>query len=368
MLLILDFVFVFVIGAAIGSFLNVCIYRLPLEKSILWPGSRCGHCLQPIRLRDNIPLLSYWLLRGRCRKCGKAFSIQYFLVELLTALGFTGIFYLTVIANVHDFPVLAVPGVADGDIPWEGWIVFAHHAILFSFLIVVAVCDFQWREIPLSVTMTGTLVGLVFAACFPWPWPLTPAAALPRLPPGMPWWMMFPLPGAPRVGMGLYAWPVWGPPPDWIPAGSWQLGVATGLAGALFGTLLLRWVRIVATKAMGLGEALGLGDADLMMMAGAFLGWQPVVVAFLISAFPALLLSVILLFRYGDRSVTFGPSLAIGILITCLIWPSIGPQLQILFFNGQFLLILAGGGTVFLLVASLVIRVWRRLRGVEPAQ
>ena len=56
--------FVFVFGAVIGSFLNVCIYRLPLEKSILWPPtSRCGHCLQPIRWYDNIPLVSYWWLR-----------------------------------------------------------------------------------------------------------------------------------------------------------------------------------------------------------------------------------------------------------------------------------------------------------------
>ena len=53
---------VFIVGASVGSFFNVCIYRLPLEKSLLWPGSRCGHCFQPIRWYDNIPLLSYWLL------------------------------------------------------------------------------------------------------------------------------------------------------------------------------------------------------------------------------------------------------------------------------------------------------------------
>src|SRR5579871_5906936 len=86
-LLILAFVSAFVLGAIVGSFLNVCIARLPQEKSLLWPpGSRCGHCFQPVRWHDNIPLVSYWVLRGRCRSCGATFSSRYFFVELATAL------------------------------------------------------------------------------------------------------------------------------------------------------------------------------------------------------------------------------------------------------------------------------------------
>src|SRR5262249_50510800 len=81
---------------ALGSFINVCVSRLPYEKSLLWPGSRCGSCFQPIKLLDNIPLVSYWVLRGRCRTCGARFSIRYFLVELFTALAFAGLFYLDV--------------------------------------------------------------------------------------------------------------------------------------------------------------------------------------------------------------------------------------------------------------------------------
>src|SRR5207244_12084750 len=91
---------VFVLGTIVGSFLNVCIYRIPLEKSILWPGSRCGSCLQPVRWYDNIPLLSYLLLRGRCRTCHSAFSARYFLIELLTGLCFVGLFYLEIVDNV----------------------------------------------------------------------------------------------------------------------------------------------------------------------------------------------------------------------------------------------------------------------------
>src|SRR5262249_16268414 len=128
--------FVFVIGAAIGSFLNVCIERLPLEKSILWPSSRCGHCLKPIRWYHNVPLLSYWLLGGRCRMCGRGFSFQYFAVELLTALGFLGLFWGIVVENIHDYALLRVEhrNIEDGLIPWEAWVIFVHHALLFCLL------------------------------------------------------------------------------------------------------------------------------------------------------------------------------------------------------------------------------------------
>src|SRR5436305_11588297 len=96
------FALIFILGAIVGSFLNVCIHRLPFEKSIFWPlGSRCGNCFQPIRWYDNLPLISYWLLRGRCRLCGASFSARYFLIELLTGLGFVGLFYVEIILNVH---------------------------------------------------------------------------------------------------------------------------------------------------------------------------------------------------------------------------------------------------------------------------
>src|SRR5437016_2955694 len=90
----------FVLGTIVGSFLNVCIARLPLEKSILWPSSRCGHCFQPIHWYDNVPLISYLWLRGRCRTCGHRYSIRYFLVELLTGLGWLALYYLEVVANI----------------------------------------------------------------------------------------------------------------------------------------------------------------------------------------------------------------------------------------------------------------------------
>src|SRR6516165_8084402 len=89
----------FVLGTIVVSLLNVCIYRIPLEKSILWPGSRCGHCLQPVRWYDNIPLVSYLVLRGHCRACGVSFSPRYFFIELLTGVCFAGLFYLEIVHN-----------------------------------------------------------------------------------------------------------------------------------------------------------------------------------------------------------------------------------------------------------------------------
>ncbi|MDI6772191.1 MAG: prepilin peptidase, partial [bacterium] len=73
-------------GAILGSFANVVIHRLPLEVSIVYPGSRCPHCQAPIRAKDNVPVLSYLLLRGRCRSCGGGISARYPLVELLMAI------------------------------------------------------------------------------------------------------------------------------------------------------------------------------------------------------------------------------------------------------------------------------------------
>ena len=75
-----------IFGALVGSFLNVCICRLPEEESIIWPGSHCPHCKKPIRFYDNLPLISYFLLRGKCRYCKKTISLQYPLIEGITAL------------------------------------------------------------------------------------------------------------------------------------------------------------------------------------------------------------------------------------------------------------------------------------------
>jgi leader peptidase (prepilin peptidase)/N-methyltransferase len=344
----------FVLGAAVGSFVNVAVARLPLEKSLVWPSSRCTTCYKPIRWSDNLPLLGYLRLRGRCRACGQRFSSRYFWVELFTALGFAGLLAVEVTLNVHGWPDGPL-GPAFGVHAWPMFIGWAWHALLFTLLLVAAVCDLERREIPLQLTLFGTLVGLVGATLLPWPWP----NAAPAPPVGRPAANLFLFQIIPPVGVeGVYPWPFWWPLPEWFaPGGNWQTGLATGLAGALVGTVLLRAIGFLFSTGLG-KEALGLGDADLMMMAGAFLGWQPVVIAFFVSIFPALFIGLFQLVYRRDHSLPFGPSLAVGVLATMLCWQTfVTPSaLHMLFFNGTLMLCLVGASAGILLLMSFVLR------------
>ena len=132
MLIIVSIIF----GAMVGSFLNVCILRLPENESIVTPGSHCPYCKKPIQFYDNIPLISYFLLRGRCRCCKKPISIQYPLVEGITAIGsfllflkygpslsyliyfffLDGLIVITVIDLYHQIipDVVSIPGIGVG--------------------------------------------------------------------------------------------------------------------------------------------------------------------------------------------------------------------------------------------------------------
>ncbi|HVS35668.1 MAG TPA: prepilin peptidase, partial [Gemmataceae bacterium] len=140
----------------------------------------------------------------------------------------------------------------------------------------------------------------------------------------------------------------------------------TGLAGALTGMIVLRAVRFL----FGLGrgkEGMGIGDADVMMMTGAFIGWQPTLVSFFIGVFVALFFGVIQLIRRGDQALAFGPALAIGSILTLLGWPIIGrmPNISMLFAAPEWLAGLAAIGAVFLLMTSYILRI---VRGTEPAE
>ena len=130
----------FVLGAIIGSFLNVCIYRIPRDASIVRPGSRCPACAAPILFYDNIPLISYMVLRGRCRKCGRTIPIRYPLVELITAALFVVLY--KVLGLSLELPVS---------------LVFA------SLLIVISFVDLDHLIIPDILSVGGLLLGVVFS-------------------------------------------------------------------------------------------------------------------------------------------------------------------------------------------------------------
>jgi leader peptidase (prepilin peptidase)/N-methyltransferase len=342
--LALTFVAVFLLGAWAGSFIHLCARRLPYEKSILWPGSRCEACVQPVAWYDTVPILSYAILRGRCRTCGKAIGLRSLLTEVGTGLAFVALLYLE---GVRDLLGLRAPPAAGWPVPPGALAVFAHHAVLMCFLITAALTDLEHMEIPLSITVPGTLLGLAGSALLAWPFPTSgkpdPLAG-----------QVIPLPGV----TGAYPWPVWYPLPSWLPEGSWQLGLATGLAGALAGLILLRGVRFLFTLGRGV-EGLGVGDADLMMMAGAYVGWQAVVLGFFVAVFPALAFALAgLLFR-GEQALPFGPSLGIGALLTVLAWPVIGQPFALLFFDASVVGGLAAGGAVLLLAVSFLLRLLR---------
>jgi leader peptidase (prepilin peptidase) / N-methyltransferase len=347
--------FIFIAGAAVGSFLNVCIYRIPYEKSLFWPASCCGSCLKPVRIYDNLPLLSYLLLRGRCRRCQARFSSRYFFIELGTGLAFVALFYLEILKNIHHFAVLEREQfyLSYGLVPWQGWVIFCFHAILLGFLLVTTFTDIDHMEIPLSITVTGMAVGLIGSVLFPWPFPNTPADQV---------WIRVPGPTLmPRTG--LYPWPVWHTLPAWMPLGSRLAGLATGLAGVLAGMAVLRAIAFLFKIGRG-KEGLGIGDADLMMMVGAFLGWQVVLVAFFVSVFPALLFGIMQLVLRGEKPMPFGPSLAAGTVITWLCWDWIAPHVHPVLSDWLTLVLLSGAGAMAFFVLSVIFR----LRGSDPPE
>jgi leader peptidase (prepilin peptidase)/N-methyltransferase len=135
---------VFIFGSLIGSFLNVCIYRLPKEQSIVMPPSHCPECKAPIQWYDNIPILSFIILRGKCRVCKAPIRPRYLAVELITALLALALFLVF------------------GLTPQ-----FAAYAVLSAALIVATFVDFEIRAIPDEATVGGLIAGLIFAAVFP---------------------------------------------------------------------------------------------------------------------------------------------------------------------------------------------------------
>ena len=133
-----------IFGAMIGSFLNVCIHRLPKEESIVRPGSHCPKCKTPIRFYDNIPLLSYLLLGGKCRHCKAPISIQYPIVEAITALS--------------SFFLFITFGVS---------LSFIYYFSFVAALIAITVIDLYHQIIPDVISLPGIVIGLLGSLVIP---------------------------------------------------------------------------------------------------------------------------------------------------------------------------------------------------------
>ena len=208
--------FFFLFGAVIGSFLNVCISRIPEDLSIVSPGSRCPRCLTPIEPYDNIPIFSWFLLRGKCRTCALPISPMYPTVELLTALFF--------VLTYYTFGVT---------LPSFKFLVFG------CLIIVLIVTDLRVRLLPDAVNWFGFGLALAFAT---------------RIFPGS--------------FLGRYYRDVWIPSAH-IPR--ILMGLPDALLGAALGSFLL-WGAATIYKLARNREGMGMGDVKMMAMVGAFLG------------------------------------------------------------------------------------------------
>jgi len=251
----------FLLGLLIGSFLNVCILRIPREESVVLPESHCTSCGAAIRPYDNIPVVSWLILRGRCRKCKAPISAQYPAVEILTGLLFAGCYLMF--------------GLSFEGLKW---------AIFAAILVVLTVTDLRERILPDVVNFTG--LGLALA-------------------------------------LSLFTMPVDGSA-GWVAQRLFGLSLplpALSLADALIGAAAasgLLWVVAEGYFRLRGREGMGLGDVKMMAMAGAFLGLQRGLLTILLgSLLGSLIGSAVIAFRHKGRDfeLPFGTFLGAGAIL-----------------------------------------------------
>jgi leader peptidase (prepilin peptidase)/N-methyltransferase len=260
------------LGACVGSFLNVVIYRVP-ARSFLSGGKRshCPKCGVQIKWIDNIPIVSWLFLRGKGRCCGNPISPRYPFVEALTAGVLLWVFYVTV---GHRLPQTLEPGwISPG---WEHWGKFVFHAWFLSILIACTFIDFDHRILPDVLTKPTMVVGVVGAV----------------LVPGF-------------VGEGFAKQGV----PDAFERAAYSVvGLVCGLA-------LTQGIRVGASKVFR-REAMGFGDVKFMGAIGVFVGWDGTLSTFFIGSMLGALYGGLHQLITKEGQIFFGPFLAVGAVIT----------------------------------------------------
>jgi leader peptidase (prepilin peptidase)/N-methyltransferase len=258
---------IFLLGLVTGSFLNVCILRIPREESVVLPSSRCPACKTAIRPYDNIPVVSWLLLGGRCRKCKAPISPLYPIVELLTGLLFLAC-YLWVGPTVE----------------LETWVAFAKWATFAALLVVLTITDIRERILPDKVNFLGLGLGLVFSLFTA---PVDGTAA----------WL----------SRRLFD----------VPPPTAALSFADALLGAAAASGLL-WLVAEGYFRLRGREGMGLGDVKMMAMAGAFLGVQRALMTIMVGSLLGSLIgaAVISVGRKGsDFELPFGTFLGAAALL-----------------------------------------------------
>jgi len=258
-----------VFGLIVGSFLNVCIVRLPRDRSIVSPPSHCPRCRASIKFYDNIPVISFLLLRGKCRNCGLPISWRYPLVELLN-----GLFYLWI---VHEFGING-----------EAFLLM----LLCSSLIVITFIDLDYQIIPDVITLPGMLVGLTLAPLF-----------MSALQDPLPFHLNSLMPHA----------------------GPYLLGFLNSLIGLLSVSVPLFAIGWTWEK-LRHEEAMGGGDVKLMGMVGSLLGWKGAFLTIFLGSIVGSIVGVtliILKLHKRGQVIPFGPFLALGSVAIAFYGPDI---------------------------------------------
>ena len=251
----------FVLGLIIGSFLNVCILRIPQGKSIVRPGSACPNCHAGIKPWDNLPVLSWLILRGRCRNCKTKISAMYPAIELITGVLF-----------------LACYMIFGASLDTLRWMAFS------GLIVVLTATDIRERILPNAVNLVGFIFGLAFS------------------------FFLIPIDGASLwLSDHIFAFP----PPVAV------LSVADGLLGAAVGAGLL-WIVGEGYFRLRGKEGMGLGDVKMMAMVGAFLGVKRTLLTVLFGSLLGSVvgIAIVLAMRKGrDYELPFGAFLGAGALL-----------------------------------------------------
>ncbi len=265
-------IFVFIFGSIIGSFLNVCIFRMPIEKSVVRPRSYCPACNKAILWYDNIPLLSYLFLMGKCRFCKGKIALRYFLVELITATA------LLLFFNIYGFGFK-----------------FFYYAIFICGLIVATFVDIRHRIIPDEISVGGIIAGFLLNVS---------RIILPSSKLQAPSHIINSLLGI-IIGGGIIY-----------------------LTAKIFDLVYFKMLKKPPID--GETESMGGGDVKLLAMIGAFLGWQGAVLTFFIAPFFGLIVGVINLISRKEHTIPYGPFLSLAAVIV-LFWS--GPIIRIFFLH-----------------------------------
>ncbi len=259
---------VFVFGSLIGSFLNVVIYRTPLERSIVLPGSACTTCGTPLKAWHNIPIFSYLTLQGRCAYCSSGYSPRYALIELFVASCTAGLFAYLGHLDAQFFSTLA----------------------LFCFSLSVFFTDLDHWIIPDQVNFSGMAVGLAFG-------------------------LIIPL--RPDFDLEFDLLPAWLAKVLTTP---WQANLLSSLLGIALGMLFFYAIQVVGTM-LARQEAMGGGDVKFAGLIGAFLGWRLSLMAFFLSFVLGAAIAVPLMVLRRGRGkdpIPFGTFMALAAVIVSL--------------------------------------------------